>query len=130
MRECRIHHRRGTTMHQQTTFAELEYRDKKCQTRRELFLAEMETVVPWADLLAFIAPHYPKAGRRGRQPMPLASMFRIYCLQQWFNFSDRQMEDALYEIDSVRRFAGFASVTDALPDETIHPPLPPPAGKA
>lgn len=44
-------------------------------------------------------------------------MFRIYCLQQWFNFSDRQMEDALYEIDSVRRFAGFASVTDALPDE-------------
>lgn len=105
-------------MHQQTTFAELEYRNKKRQTRRELFLAEMETVVPWTDLLACIAPHYPKAGRRGRQPMPLASMFRIYCLQQWFNFSDRQMEDALYEIDSVRRFAGFASVTDALPDET------------
>lgn len=105
-------------MHQQTSFAELEYRNKKRQTRRELFLAEMETVVPWADLLACIEPHYPKAGRRGRQPMPLGSMFRIYCLQQWFNFSDRQMEDALYEIDSVRRFAGFASVTDALPDET------------
>ncbi|MFC3626284.1 IS5 family transposase [Vogesella amnigena] len=105
-------------MQQQTSFAELEYRNKKRQTRRELFLAEMETVVPWANLLSCIEPHYPKAGRRGRQPMPLASMFRIYCLQQWFNFSDRQMEDALYEIDSVRRFAGFACVTDALPDET------------
>ena len=63
-------------MQQQTSFAELEYRNKKRQTRRELFLAEMETVVPWANLLSCIEPHYPKAGRRGRQPMPLASMFR------------------------------------------------------
>jgi len=45
-------------------------------------------------------------------------MFRIYCLQNWFNLSDRQMEDALYEIDSMRRFAGFGRVTGALPDET------------
>jgi IS5 family transposase len=78
----------------------------------------MEAVLPWSRLLGRIAPHYPTTGRRGRQPMPLSAMFRIYCLQQWFSFSDRQMEDALYEIDSVRRFAGFGSVTDRLPDET------------
>ena len=68
-------------------------------------------------LLSQIEPHYPKTGKRGRQPMALGNMFRIYCMQNWFNLSDRQMEDALYEIESMRRFAGFSGVTDTLPDE-------------
>lgn len=102
----------------QTSFAELEYASKKRQTRREKFLSEMEQVVPWSLLLAKLEPHYPKSGRRGRQPMPLNRMLRIHCMQQWFSYSDRQMEDALYEIDSIRRFAGFGSVTEALPDES------------
>jgi transposase, IS5 family len=50
--------------------------------------------------------------------MKLETMLRIHLMQQWFSFSDRQMEDGLYEIESVRRFAGFGSVTEALPDET------------
>jgi transposase, IS5 family len=78
-------------MARQTTFADLDYARKKRQTRREIFLSEMEAVVPWAALLARIEPHYPKSGRRGRQPMALASMLRIYCIQNWFNLSDRQM---------------------------------------
>lgn len=78
----------------------------------------MEGIIPWQELLWLIEPHYPKTGQRGRQPMALRSMFRIYCLQNWFNLSDRQMEDALYEIESMRRFAGFSGVTDGLPDET------------
>lgn len=102
----------------QTTFASLVFDAKKKQTRREKFLAEMEKVVPWADLLAVIEPHYPKSGGRGRQPMPLASMLRIYFLQQWYALSDPAMEDALYEIESMRRFAGLELVEDALPDET------------
>jgi len=105
-------------MPRQTTFADLDYSHKKRQTRREVFLGEMEVVVPWPVLLSCIEPHYPRSGRRGRQPMGLASMLRIYCMQNWFNLSDRQMEDALYEIESMRRFAGFGGVTDALPDET------------
>ena len=105
-------------MPRQTTFADLDYARKKRQTRREIFLSEMEAVVPWAALLQRIELHYPRSGRRGRQPMPLESMLRIYCMQNWFNLSDRQMEDALYEIESMRRFAGFGGVTDALPDET------------
>ena len=105
-------------MTRQASFADLEYASKKRQTRRELFLNEMEEVVPWVALLARLEPHYPKSGRRGRQPMELKSMLRIYCAQHWFNFSDRQMEDALYEIESLRRFCGFSGVTEALPDET------------
>ena len=103
----------------QTSFAELEYASKKRQTRREKFLAEMEQVVPWALLLLQLESHYPQSGRRGRQPMPLNRMLRIHCLQQWFSSSDRQMVDALYEIDSIRRFAGFGSVTEALQESRL-----------
>ena len=102
----------------QNTFAALTYTAKKKQTRREKFLDEMEQVVPWAELEAVIKPHYPKAGRRGGQPKPLSAMLRIYFMQQWYGLSDPGMEDALYEIESMRRFAGLELVEDALPDET------------
>jgi transposase, IS5 family len=108
----------GVMMVRQGSFSDLEYAGKKRRTRRELFLAEMEAVVPWAALLAVVEPHYPRGGGRGRPPVPLASMLRIYFLQQWFALSDRQMEDALYDMASLRRFAGFSTVTSALPDET------------
>lgn len=102
----------------QTTFASLAFDRKKKQTRREKFLAEMERAVPWPELLAVIEPHYPKAGRRGRQPYPLATMLRLYFLQHWYALSDPGLEDALYEIESMRRFAGLELADDALPDET------------
>lgn len=102
----------------QATFASLAFDRKKKPTRRERFLAKMETVVPWAALLAVIEPHSPKPGRRGRPPMPLATMLRIYFMQQWYALSDPAMEDALYEIESMRRFAGLELANDAMPDET------------
>jgi IS5 family transposase len=102
-------------MSRQASFSDLEYANKKRRTRRELFLAEMEAVVPWPELLAVVEPHYPRAGGRGRPPVGLASMLRIYFVQQWFALSDRQMEDALYDIESLRRFAGFCDVTAACP---------------
>lgn len=102
----------------QTTFASLAFEQKKKPTRRERFLAEMAAVVPWAALLALIEPHYPTTGRRGRPPMPLATMLRIYFMQQWYALSDPAMEDALYEIESMRRFAGLDLTDDAIPDET------------
>src|SRR5438128_1154166 len=102
----------------QASFSDLEYANKKRRTRRELFLAEMDAVVPWPELLAVVEPHYPRAGGRGRPPVGLAAMLRIYFLQQWFALSDRQMEDGLYDIESLRRFAGFSNITAALPDET------------
>jgi IS5 family transposase len=102
----------------QTTFASLSYDTKKKQTRREKFLLEMELVIPWGSLLAVIMPFYPKSGHRGRQPMPLPMMLRIYFLQQWFDLSDPGAEDALYEIESMRRFAGIELGEAPIPDET------------
>jgi IS5 family transposase len=103
---------------QQTTFASLAFAAKKKQTRRERFLTEMEQVVPWDALVALIAPHYPSAGRRGRPPMPLLMMLKLHFLQQWYGLSDPALEDALYEIESMRRFAGIELNETAIPDET------------
>src|ERR1043166_7980965 len=101
----------------QPTFAALAYANKKKQTKREKFLAEMERAVPWQKLCKIVEPHYPKAGQ-GRPPLGLAKMLRIYFLQQWFNLSDPAMDDALYDIDSLRRFAGIELGQDEVPDET------------
>lgn len=101
----------------QPTFASLAWDGKGKVTRRERFLAEMDAVIPWAPLLALIAPHYPKAGH-GTQPMPLARMLRIYFVQQWFNLSDPAMEDALYDSEAMRRFVGIELGGDPVPDES------------
>jgi transposase, IS5 family len=95
------------------------YFDKGKKTRREQFLAEMEQVVPWARLQALIEPHYPKGSAAGgRPPLPLGRMFRIYCLQQWYNLSDPGAEEALYDSIAMREFAGVRSDADVIPDET------------
>lgn len=101
----------------QTTFASAAWDKKGKVTRRERFLGEMDRVVPWAPIVALIEPHYPKAGH-GTQPMPLERMLRIHFMQQWFNLSDPAMEDALYDSESMRRFAGIELVDDAVPDES------------
>jgi len=101
----------------QTTFAGLAYDAKKKRTRREQFLSEMEAVIPWARLLALIEPHYPVAGQ-GRRPLGCERMLRIYFLQQWFNLSDPGAEDALYDSESMRRFAGVELGEEAIADES------------
>jgi transposase, IS5 family len=101
----------------QTTLGSSEWALKSKVTRRAKFLAEMDAVVPWSRLLAVIEPHYPKAPQ-GRPPHPLARMLRIYFMQQWFNLSDPAMEDALYDSESMRRFAGIDLTVELVPDET------------
>jgi IS5 family transposase len=101
----------------QTTFASAAWDKKGKVTRRERFLGEMDAVIPWKHLNRLIEPHYPKAGN-GTQPMPQERMLRIYFMQQWFNLSDPAMEDALYDSESMRRFAGIELSDDAIPDET------------
>ena len=87
------------------------------KTRREQFLDEMDLVMPWAELLSLVAPHYPK-GEKGRKPLRLEVMLRVYFLQQWFALSDPGVEDALYESPVVRSFAGIDLGTAPAPDET------------
>ncbi len=104
-------------MGNQRTFASMAWSAKGKVTRRERFLAEMDAVMPWARLLELIEPHYPKAGN-GRQPLGVEKMLRVYFLQQWFNLSDPQAEDALYDSESMRRFARVELGDDVVPDET------------
>ena len=101
----------------QLTFGDAEGLGQRKRTRREIFLAEMEQVVPWQALMKLIEPHYPKMGRPGRQPYPLATMLRVHFLQQWYGLSDPAMEEALYEIPTLRRFAQLGGL-DTIPDET------------
>ena len=100
----------------QLTFAEAEFEHKKHTTRREIFLQRMDKLIPWSRLEKKLAKHYPK-GETGRPPYPLAVMLRVHCLQLFYNLSDPGMEDALYEIESMRRFAGLR-LSERLPDET------------
>ena len=103
-------------MSHQLTFADSEFNSKRRQTRKEAFFARMEALLPWSRMLAVIEPVYPKSGN-GRRPYPLETMLRIHCIQQWYNLSDGAMEDALYEIASMRLFAKL-SLDQAIPDRT------------
>jgi len=100
----------------QLTFAEAEYVHKKHKTRREIFLEKMEALIPFSKLEENISRYYSK-GKNGRPPYALSVMLRVHCLQLFYNLSDPAMEDALHEIESMRRFAGL-SLANRMPDET------------
>ena len=103
----------------QLGFGDYEQTTTKKRTRRERFLAEMEAVVPWKQLIDLIEPLYPKTSSKGgRPPYPLGTMLRIHLMQQWYDLSDPAMEDALIEVPTMRRFAGIDLISDRIPDET------------
>ena len=93
-------------MQRQGSFSQAEYASKKKQTRRDKFLAEMDEVVPWARLVERLRPLYPK-GERGRPPIGLERMLRVYFLQHWYALADEALEDALYDSQALRGFAGI-----------------------
>ena len=104
-------------MQRQGSFSQAEYAGKKKQTRRDKFLSEMERVVPWARLVERLRPLYPK-GERGRPPIGLERMLRIYLLQQWYGLADEALEDALYDSQALRGFAGIDLAVASVPDAT------------
>jgi IS5 family transposase len=104
-------------MKQQTFASQSNFEKYGRKSRRELFLDEMELVVPWAELQALVEPHYPKVGN-GRRPVGLSIMLRTYFMQQWFNLSDPGVEEAFYESATLRRFAGVDLGVAPAPDET------------
>jgi len=94
-----------------------EYRPKK--TRKQIFLEQMDQVIPWAELVALITPHAPKPGSRGGRPaFAVETMLRIHFLQQWFNLSDPAAEEALHDVPVFRDFVALDIGIDALPDES------------
>ena len=86
------------------------------KTRKQVFLGQMEQVVPWADLVALIAPYYPE-GKNGRPPFPLMTMLRTHFMQQWFTLSDPGMEEAFFDTPLYREFANLEEFS-RLPDES------------
>src|SRR5579863_9596535 len=106
-----------TKVAKQQTFAGLAWQNKGKKTRREQFLAEMDAIIPWQQLLELIEPYYPKAGN-GRPPLGQEKMLRIYFLQIWFNLSDPAAEEAIYDSESMRRFTRIELSEDKVPDES------------
>jgi IS5 family transposase len=102
----------------QQTLAPSGFDRYRKRTRREAFLAEMNTVVPWPKLTRLIEPVYPKGEGAGRPPVGVERMLRIHCLQHWFNLSDPAVEEALYDSRSMREFVGIDLGGEPVPDET------------
>jgi transposase, IS5 family len=102
----------------QKSFSDLEFAAKRKQTRRERFLGEIGALVPWAELIAAIAPFYPKGEGRGRPPVGLERMLRMYVVQHCFALSDEGTEDAVYDSQSIRRFVGIDLAHEDAPDKT------------
>ena len=101
----------------QDTFTDIEYSLRKKKTKREEFLEIMDEIIPWDEWVGVIEPYYPR-GKRGRPPMELEKMLRMYLLQIWFNLSDPATEDAIYDSYAMRKFTGIDFMTEAVPDET------------
>ncbi|AKA80571.1 Mobile element protein [Pseudomonas synxantha] len=66
-------------------------------------------------MIALIEPHYPK-GEGGPPAYPLMAMLRVHFMQNWFDYSDPAMEEALYETTILLQFAGLS--LERIPDET------------
>ena len=101
----------------QQTLSDMEYGCRKKKTKREEFLEIMEEIIPWEEWVAIIRPYYP-TGKRGRPPIDLELMLRMYLLQVWFNLSDPGTEDAIYDSYAMRKFTGINFMKGSVPDET------------
>ena len=102
----------------QASFSDLEYAAKKRVTRRDRFLSEIEAVTPWLALVAEIEPFYPKGEGRGRPPIGVHRMLRMYIAQQCFGLSDEGIEDAIYDSQAIRGFIGIDLNRETAPDAT------------
>ena len=102
----------------QSSFSALEFAAKKKLTRRERFLREIDAVTPWSELAARIESFYPKGRGRGRPPIGLPRMLRMYVVQQCLGLSDEGIEDAVYDSQAIRGFIGIDLAREAAPDAT------------
>ena len=101
----------------QQTMSDMEYGYRKKKTKREEFLDIMEEIIPWDEWISVIMPYYP-TGERGRPPVDLELILRMYLLQSWFNLSDPGTEDAIYDSYAMRKFTGIDFMSGSVPDET------------
>ncbi len=116
-------------MTEQPTFADLEYQYKRRQTRREVFLERIDSLIPWERLEERIRPHYFKA-ELSRRPYPLSVMLRVHLVQLCYNVSDPGMEDPRFhggrlccmrrsQCGALRGYGCLSHCTNTLPCNTI-----------
>lgn len=101
----------------QQTFSDIEYSNRKRKTKREVFLASMDEIIPWKYWVDMIRPYYP-SGKRGRPPKDIEVMLRMYLMQNWFNLSDEGIEDEIYDSYAMRSFMHLDFLTEQVPDAT------------
>jgi IS5 family transposase len=101
----------------QPSFSDIEYSLRRRKTKREDFLKIMDDIIPWDEWVAYIEPYYP-SGQRGRPPLGIEKMLRMYLLQSWFNLSDEGIEDAIYDSYAFRSFMKINFTTEQAPDAT------------
>ena len=102
----------------QDSFSDAGFEKFRKKTRKELFLGEMDTIIPWQELSEAIEPFYPKPEGAGRRPIGIERMLRIHFIQHWFNLSDPAAEEALYDSRALRQFVGVDLGREPVPDET------------
>ena len=102
----------------QQSFAADDFEKYRKKTRKEVFLEEMDKIIPWKSLSEIIKPYYPKPKGAGRKPKGIERMLRIHFLQHWFELSDPGAEEALYDSRAMRQFVGIDLGKEPVPDET------------
>lgn len=102
----------------QQSFAAEDFEIYRKKTRKEKFLEEMESIIPWVELTEVIKPYYPVPKKAGRRPIGIERMLRIHFLQHWFELSDPAAEEALYDSRAMRQFVGIDLGKEPVPDET------------
>ena len=101
----------------QQTFSDIEYSNRRRKTKREDFLEKMNEIIPWTKWVDLIQPYY-YTGKRGRPPIEIETMLRMYLMQIWFNLSDEGIEDAVYDSYAMRSFLGINFLMEQVPDAT------------
>lgn len=107
----------GESTMKQQTLSNMENSNRKKKTKREEFLEIMEEIIPWDEWTAIVEPYYPK-GKRGRPPVAIETILRMYLLQICFSLSDEGVEDAIYDSYAMRKFMGINFMENQVPDAT------------
>ena len=101
----------------QLTISDIEYSQRRRKTKREEFLDSMDEIIPWSHWISLIQPYYYN-NKRGRRPIDIEIMLRMYLMQNWFNLSDEGMEEAIYDSYAMRKFLKINFLDEQVPDAT------------
>ena len=101
----------------QLSFSDIEYSNRRKKTKREEFLESMDEIIPWSNWVNIIMAYYYN-NKRGRRPIDIETMLRMYLMQNWFNLSDQGIEDAIYDSYAMRNFLKINFIDCQVPDAT------------